>query len=236
MELRNKIAVVTGASRGLGRSISLNLLKNHVQVFGLARNELELNELKLEFPNLFTPVVLDITDSHLVIDWVKNTFSKENAPEILIQNAGIIHHGSIEETSIERWNSVMNLNLNAVFTLTKAFLPIMKESEKSSHIIHISSIAGLIGNPDLSAYNAGKFALKGFSEALMKEVRSFGIKVTCVFPGSIDTKLFAQSGSFTGSPNKLNPDEVANTIEFLLKTSDNFLIDEITIRPLRPKN
>ena len=236
MELLNKTAIVTGASRGLGRSICLRLAKQGVHVYGLARNQSDLEELQMEIGTLFTPVVLDITNTSALLNWVNGTFSKSNSPDILIQNAGIIHHGSIEETSIDRWNDVMNLNINAVFSLTKAIVPLLKASDKPSHIINIASIAGLLGNPGLSAYNASKFALRGFSEALMKEVRSFGIKVTCVFPGSIDSKLFANMENFKGSSNKLDPNEVAETIEYLLKTSDNFLIDELTMRPLRTKS
>ena len=236
MDLLNKTAIVTGASRGLGRAISLRLAKQGVHVYGLARNKTDLEEIQHELGILFTPVVLDITNSIALLNWVNETFTNGNSPDILIQNAGIIHHGSIEDTSIERWNDVMNLNINAVFTLTKAIVPLLKASDKPSHIINIASIAGLLGNPGLSAYNASKFALRGFSEALMKEVRSFGIKVTCIYPGSIDTKLFANIENFKGSSNKLSPDEVAETIEFLLKTSDNFLIDELTMRPLRPKS
>lgn len=236
MELKNKTAIVTGASRGLGRSISINLAKQGVHVFGLARNKTDLNAIQNEVGHFFTPVELDITNTESLVSWVETTFSTSKAPEILIQNAGIIHHGSIEQTSIDRWNDIMNLNINAVFSLTKSILPLMKAHATPAHIINIASIAGLMGNAELSAYNASKFALRGFSEALMKEVRPFGIKVTCLFPGSIDTKLFANSDSFKGSANKLSPDEVAETIAFLLKTSDNFLIDELTMRPLRTKS
>jgi len=163
MELLNKTAIVTGASRGLGRSICLRLAKQGVHVYGLARNQSDLEELQLEIGTLFTPVVLDITNTSALLNWVNGTFSKSNSPDILIQNAGIIHHGSIEETSIDRWNDVMNLNINAVFTLTKAIVPLLKASEKPSHIINIASIAGLLGNSELSAYNSIKFALRGFS-------------------------------------------------------------------------
>lgn len=231
----NKTAVVTGASRGLGKHIVEALVSEKVKVYGLARTKTDLVLLEKELGTNFIGVCLDITQSDSISNWVNSTFSESNCPSILIQNAGIIHHATIENTSIEEWNTVMNVNMNAIFYLTKTLLPLMKSSGNPAHLIHIASIAGLIGNPELSLYNASKFALRGFSEALMKEVRSYGIKVTTLFPGSIQTQLFDSTSHFKGSPNKMNPKEIADLILFILKTSDNFLIDEITLRPLKPK-
>lgn len=233
MDLTDKKAIVTGAGRGLGKSISEWLCKNGVHVYGISRTPTDLEEIRKKYPDTFHSVCIDLTGNE-VTTWFEDTFQESYYPEILIQNAGIIHHGSIEQTSLDDWNSVMDLNLNAVFKLTKLCLPLMKSGGKPAHIIHVASIAGLMGNAQLSLYNASKFALRGFSEALMKEVRSFGIKVTCLFPGSIDTKLFDKSDSFKGATNKMNPDEIAALIGFILQTSDNFLIDEITMRPLIP--
>ncbi len=96
--------------------------------------------------------------------------------------------------------------------------------------MNIASVAGLIGNPNLSGYNATKFGLRGFSDALMKELRGFGIKVSCMYPGSIDTEFSA-----TSHPNMMQAPDVATVLIHLLEMPDNFLIDEIVMRPLNPK-
>jgi len=129
---------------------------------------------------------------------------------------------------------MMNVNLNGVFYITRKLVPLFKRNEQHTHIVNIASVAGLIGNPQISGYNATKFGLRGFSEALFKELRFDKIKVTCVYPGSIATEFFEKSGSSTHD-HMMKADDVAHSIIHVLETPDNFLIDEITMRPLNPK-
>src|SRR5690606_18262688 len=114
----------------------------------------------------------------------KNTFSASSSaaqpphlPDILINNAGIGLFANIDELTSDQWHTMVNLNLNAVYYLTSAVVPLLKQNERVCHIINIASIAGRMGNPKLSGYNATKYALGGFSDALMKELRNDGIKV-----------------------------------------------------------
>ncbi len=102
------------------------------------------------------------------------------------------------------------------------------------HIVNIASVAGLVGNPMISAYNATKFGLRGFSEALMKEVREDGVKVTSVCPGSVATNFASIAGS-KGSANPMQPEDVASTVIHVLETPNNYLISEVVMRPLKPK-
>ncbi|HEX7070048.1 MAG TPA: SDR family NAD(P)-dependent oxidoreductase, partial [Rhodothermales bacterium] len=102
------------------------------------------------------------------------------------------------------------------------------------HIVNIASIAGLLGNPNLAAYNASKFGVRGFSEALMKEVRDDGIKVTCVYPGSVETG-FSVITNPAVSTHKMLPEDIASTVVHVLATRDNYLISEVVMRPLRPR-
>ncbi len=111
----------------------------------------------------------------------------------------------------------------------------MKENKNHCHIVNIASIAGKIGNPQLSGYNASKFGVRGFSESLFKEVRYDGIKVTCFYPGSIQTKFFSDADSESHS-NMMQPEDVAEVLIHVLETPDNFLINDITMRPLNPKH
>lgn len=233
MDLRNKTAIVTGASSGLGADFSRRLVQKGAKVYGLARRKSKLNELEKELGEAFIGVEMDVTDENGVKSWVLETF-KGTSPDILVNNAGIGKFGDIDALSSEDWHTMINLNLNAVFYLTSVVVPLMKQNENVCHIVNIGSIAGRMGNPKLSGYNATKYALGGFSDALMKELRDFGIKVTCMYPGSIATEFFMHSGGSL-SPNMMQSNDVATVLINLLEMPDNFLIDEIVMRPLNPK-
>lgn len=235
MNLSNKNAVVTGASSGIGISFSKKLIDKGAKVYGLARRLNKLSEVREKLGNQFIPVKMDVTKPNDIHKWVQETFSEENLPHILINNAGLGIFGNVEKLSVEDWNAMVETNLNGVFYLTHELVPFMKASEEYHHIINISSVAGLLGNPQLSGYNATKYGLRGFSEALFKELRYDKIKVTAMFPGSISTHFFDKAGSETHD-NMLQPDDVADTLIHLLETPDNFLVNEITLRPLNPKN
>ncbi len=233
MQLNGKIAIVTGASSGIGAEFSKALTKKGCHVYGLARRSERLEQLQSRLGNHFTPVTLDINDHEKVEAWVDETFSKSPLPDILINNAGIGYFGAVDELAPEDWDTMIQTNLTSVFRLTRLIVPLMKKSDATNHIINIASVAGLLGNPNISGYNASKFAIRGFSESLMKELRNFRIKVTCVYPGSIATEFFDDHGGT--HPNMMQGEDVANTITHILETPDNFLIDEITMRPLVPK-
>jgi NADP-dependent 3-hydroxy acid dehydrogenase YdfG len=179
---------------------------------------------------------MDITDADALENWVDDTFDDDHQPDALINNAGVMYSANVDETTMDQWHSMINVNLNGIFYLTRLIVPLMKENEKVCHIINISSIAGIMGNPTISGYNASKFGVRGFSEALFKELRYDGIKVTCVFPGSIDTNLFEKIDGVENHPNMMKTTDISNTVKFLLETDDNYLINEITMRPLNPKN
>lgn len=234
MILNNKTAIVTGASSGIGAALSIQLAEKGAKVYGIARREQPLLDMKSRLGDIFEPVVLDVTNEPAVSTWFDATFSDSHLPDILINNAGLGYFGNIEDLPLQEWHSMMNVNLNGVFFMTRKAVPLMKSNKGHSHIVNVSSVAGLIGNPQISAYNATKFGLRGFSEALFKELRHDRIKVTCVFPGSVATEFFEKSGSSTHG-NMMRAADVAHSIIHVLETPDNFLIDEITMRPLNPK-
>ncbi len=233
MQLDGKIAIVTGASSGLGTEFSKALTEKKCRVFGLARRSKRLEELHSQLGILFIPVPLDINHHKKVEKWIDKTFFSSPLPDILINNAGVGYSGPVDEMPPEEWETLMQTNLTAVFRLTRLIVPLMKLRDATSHIINIASVAALIGNPNLSGYNASKFGLRGFSEALMKELREYKIKVTCLFPGSVATEFFDDRGGT--HPNMLQGHDVANMLIHILETPDNFLIDQISMRPLIPK-
>lgn len=230
MTLSNKVAIVTGASAGLGAAFSRSLVAKGATVYGLARRADRLHELNSELGDRFIPVVMDVTDRAALFAWVSATFNEQHRPDIQVNNAGLGHFAGVDALNPSDWDTMMSVNLTGVFNLTHAIVPHLKENPNVTHIVNIASVAGLIGNPNLSGYNATKFGLRGFSDALMKELRGFGIKVSCMYPGSIDTEFSA-----TSHPNMMQAPDVATVLIHLLEMPDNFLIDEIVMRPLNPK-
>jgi len=238
MELRDKVAVVTGASSGLGRAFAIALVQKGAHVYGLARRVERLNALRDELGPRFHPIACDVTRPNDVEAAFQRVIREAGRLDILINNAGLGKMGPVDELSLEDWDVQMNTNLRGVFLCTRAAVPQMKKQNAETgfggHIINIASVAGLIGNPNLSAYNATKFGVRGFSEAIMKELRDHGIKVTCVYPGSVATEFFEVSG-MRGADRPVTPEQVAQTILHILETDDNYLISEVVIRPLQPR-
>lgn len=262
MQLSGKIAIVTGASSGIGAEFSRDLVKKGATVYGIARRTDRLDALKKELTSAaristdatstavdsstesdalfnngqFIPVPMDVTDEPALSKWVSETFSKSSKllPDILINNAGYGIFGPVEKMTPGEFDHMMSTNMNAVFYLTRLIVPLMKQNPAVCHIVNVSSVAGLMGNPQISAYNATKFALRGFSEALFKELREDGIKVSCIFPGSISTEFFDLAGMKTHD-HMMRPEDISASVLFLLETPDDFLINEMTLRPLNPK-
>ncbi|MXW14267.1 MAG: SDR family NAD(P)-dependent oxidoreductase [Rhodothermaceae bacterium] len=234
MNLRNKIAVVTGASSGLGSEFARHLVSHGSRVYGLARRLNRLKSLEAEIGSEFRPVECDVTDEASVRD----AFSGMDRVDILINNAGLGRFAPIDVQSKEDWNSQMDTNLTGVYLCTRAAVPLMKAQNQQTgfggHIVNIASVAGLVGNANLSAYNATKFGLRGFSEATMKELRGDGIKVTSICPGSVATEFGRVAGS-SGAPNPMQPEDIASTVIHVLQSPDNYLISEVVMRPLRPR-
>lgn len=235
MDLDSKIAIITGASSGLGAAFSHALINKGATVYGLARSTDKLQEIQERLGDQFIPVTLDITNHDAIETWVNDTFSEKNRPDILINNAGLGRFANIDELPLEEWEAMIQTNLSGTFYMTRQFVPLMKQNESICHVVNIASIAGKVANPQLTGYNASKFGVRGFSEALFKEVRYDGVKVTCFYPGSVATNFFKQNDMDT-HPNMMQPGEVADVLVNILETPDNFLINDITMRPLNPKS
>lgn len=233
MDIKNTTSIITGASSGLGAALSAALVEKGGTVYGLARNMERLESVQKHLGDSFIPVQLDISREGDVAEWINKTFSENNHPDILINNAGAGVFRKIEETTLDEWHAMINTNLNGVFYLTSKLVPFMKQSTNQSYIINIGSILGKTTRRESAGYCATKYGIQGFSEVLFKELRSDNIKVTCVNPGSIDTHFFEDSG-IKSHTNMLQPSEVATLISQLIETPENLLIDEITLRPLHP--
>ena len=234
MDLSGKIAVVTGASSGLGSEFAQHLVRRGSTVYGLARRVDRLKLLESQLGTKFNPVECDVTDETAV----ELAFSGLNHIDILINNAGLGRFSAIDAQTKEDWDVQIDTNLTGVYLCTRVVVPRMKAQNEQTgfggHIVNIASVAGLVGNANLSAYNATKFGLRGFSDATMKELRGHGIKVSCVCPGSVATEFGRVAGS-SGAPNPMQPEDIAATVIHILESSDNYLISEVVMRPLRPR-
>lgn len=235
MRLQSKIAVVTGAGKGVGAAITKALVAKNAKVYGLARNEDDLRSMQEEIGAKFIPVRMDITDQKRVFSWVSETFSDNHSPDILINNAGAGYFSKIDELSLEHWHAMINTNLNGLFYVSSQIIPFMKRKKDFCHIINMGSILGKTTRSEAAAYSLTKYGLQGFSEALFKELRLDKIKVSCVNPGSIATRFFDESG-IEPNDQMLLPENLADFLISILETPDNFLIDEITMRPLITKS
>ncbi len=237
MNVSDKVAIVTGASSGIGLAFAEHLAAEGAHVYGFARGLDGLKEAEDKIGSSFHPVRCDVRAAADVRRAVAETMDDAGRIDILINNAGLGKFGRVEDLSVEEWDVQMETNLRGVFLCARAVIPPMRRQNESSgfggHIVNIASIAGLLGNPSLGGYNASKFGVRGFSEALMKEVREDGIKVSCIYPGSIETNF--SSGSGTGTTNKMTPADIASTVMHVIETDDNYLISEVVMRPLRPK-
>jgi short-subunit dehydrogenase len=239
MNVADSIAIVTGSSSGIGQSFTEQLLQKGATVYGLSRSieRMEAHKKQLgDTAERYISVPMDISNHDAIEDWVKQTFTDKNRyPDILINNAGLGYFDNVEDLALEKFEQMMQVNVSGVFYLTRHITPLMKANPVTCHIINIASVAALMGNPKISVYNATKYALRGFSDALFKELRYDGIKVSCFFPGSIATRFFDKIDEIDVHDGMMHPDEIAETLLFVLERSDNFLISELTMRPLQPK-
>lgn len=234
MQIKDKTAIVTGASSGMGIAFSRALIKQGATVHGLARSTDKLYQVEDELGASFKPVTMDITDHGNISDWVNSTFSEDNTPNILVNNAGLARFADVSELSVGDWEAMIQTNLSGAFYMTRQLIPYMKDSNTVCHIVNNASIAAKVGTPQLSGYNASKFGVRGFTQSLFKEVRYDGIKVTGLYPGSTDTNFFSQNDMQTHE-NMMKTHEVADVLIDVIQTPDNFLISDVTMRPLNPK-
>ncbi|WP_028356909.1 3-oxoacyl-ACP reductase FabG [Brackiella oedipodis] len=186
--LKDKIALVTGATRGIGKAVALELARQGARVVGTATSEAgaqAINQYLTEFSG--RGVVLDVTDSQACDDLLAD-LAKEGGPHILVNNAGITRDNLAMRLKDDDWSAVIETNLNSIFRLSRAVIkPMMKA--RSGRIINITSVVASMGNPGQANYAAAKAGVAGMSRALARELGSRNVTVNCVAPGFIDTDM-----------------------------------------------
>jgi 3-oxoacyl-[acyl-carrier protein] reductase len=219
---------VTGASKGIGRAIALRMAQTH-DIIAVARSEEALDELAAEIGEMdgrCHTLVADVTDPDAV-----GTALGDMRVDVLVNNAGVAILKPFLELTPAEWHQMVNVNLNALYHVTRAVLPGMMEREHG-HVIIIGSTAGRNTFVGGTCYTATKHAVMGFAESLMLEVRERGVKVTVITPGSVATELFPEG---TKTDWMLEPEDVAESVAYAVDTPPWALVHRLEVRPLSPK-
>jgi len=236
MNYQGKTAVVTGGTKGIGRAIAEALLREGLNVCIGARSMEEVEqaarELEAAGEGRVTGAACDVRSEEEVAALFAHAVEEFGGVDVLVNNAGVGLFKPVEETTPEEFRAVLETNLFGVFYCCRAAIPEMKR-RGGGYIVNISSLAGANPHPRMAAYNASKFGLNGFSEALMQEVRHDRIKVSYVMPGSVNTGF----GGDTPSEEKswqLQPEDVARVVVDLLRHDERSLPSRVELRPSRP--
>ncbi|MFO0980435.1 MAG: SDR family oxidoreductase [Planctomycetota bacterium] len=229
--LSGKVAVVTGGNRGIGRAIATALVRAGATVTLTSRNLSRAEQAAREIGGQTLGLGCDVRHESQVAAVFAEVVRRFGGTDILINNAGIGLFKHVADMSGEEWRSVIETNLNGVFYCCHAAIPQMKQ-RGGGFIINISSLAGKNPFATAAAYNASKFGLNGFSEALMMEVRYDGIRVSYVMPGSVETD-FGRGATDKGGW-ALTPEHVAEVVLDLLTTPARALLSRVELRPSQP--
>lgn len=208
-----KIAVVTGAGRGIGRATALALHSRGFAVALLARTKRELESVRKEIlaeGGYAISVVCDVASEASVRAAAKSVVGELGVPYLVVNNAGIARRVSVVAMRAEVWDETMNVNLKGPFLVTRAFLPAMFR-KKRGRFVQVASISSTLGTPSMSAYCASKWGVVGFTKSLAEELRGSGLQTMAVMPGSVDTAMLKGSGF---SP-AMTADDVAGAIAYL---------------------
>jgi 3-oxoacyl-[acyl-carrier protein] reductase len=234
MDLTNRVAIVTGGTRGIGRAIAASLVSAGVKVAITARNEKDLADAvsELNQNGHAAGYVCDVRDYEQVKSTIAQIAADLGSVDILVNNAGVGIFETVESMPVEDFHAVLETNVFGVFYCCHEVIPLMKDIG-GGYIINISSLAGANPHPRMAAYNASKFALNGFSEALMQEVRHDNIKVSYIMPGSVNTEFGGDSPSDANSW-QLQPADIAEAVMDLLQYPDRGLVSRVEMRPSRP--
>jgi NAD(P)-dependent dehydrogenase (short-subunit alcohol dehydrogenase family) len=230
--LDGKVAIVTGASRGIGRAISVALGAEGATVALAARDQEALAKTASEVAEaggIAFPVNVELTDEASIKQLVKRTFGQYGRLDILINNAGITHSAPLETTRTEDLDQCWAINARAPFILCREALPLLKRVERGT-IINISSVVGVKGYPLQSAYTASKHALRGMSMSLAEELRGANVRVHVICPGGVDTEMVSRVRPDIRKEDLIGPGEIAELVLYLVTHQGNAVLDELHIR------
>jgi NAD(P)-dependent dehydrogenase (short-subunit alcohol dehydrogenase family) len=231
--LQGKVALVTGASSGLGRAFAVALGRAGVKVFLAARREEKLREVVREITEAGGEAAYHVVDVRVVpslYDLVDVLLARFKGLDVLINNAGLGYRSPLLETKRSEISEMLETDLNAAIYLTQASLNALLKSAPAD-IVNVASIAGLEGFAEGTVYCAAKSGLVGFSRALAAELKPANIRVTALCPGSVDTEFFERYQPTLDRPRMLSIDDCVRALFFVLTSPPNVLHGEVVIRP-----
>lgn len=232
--LEGKAAYITGGSKGIGYGIAKILLEQGMKVAITSRDLNAAKNAARELSKVSSsvlPLESDVTDLSSEKKAIQATIDHFGKLDVVIANAGVGHFAPIEELTEKDWKNIIDTNLTGVFHTVKASIDALKKSE--GYIITIASLAGTNFFENGSAYNASKFGLVGFSQAIMLDLRKHGIKVTTIMPGSVATH-FNNHIPNKEDAWKIQPEDIGQMVADLLKMNPRTLPSKVEIRPLKP--
>jgi 3-oxoacyl-[acyl-carrier protein] reductase len=232
--LENKVILITGGSKGIGYGIAEILLKEKAKVAITSRSQRAAEDAVKSLQKISADVIgieSDVRNAESENSAVKKVLAKWGRLDVLVANAGLGYFDNIENLSPEQWEETIDTNLTGVFHSVKASIPSLKDSK--GYIITIASLAGTNFFAGGAAYNASKFGLVGFTQAIMLDLRNYGIKVTTIMPGSVATH-FNGAHPENADSWKIQPEDIGQIVADLLKMHPRTLPSKIEVRPSIP--
>ena len=229
--MAEKIAIVTGAARGIGRAIAIELLEAGFFTALCSKSQESADSLETDissFAGNFMISSVDISIEEEIERFISSVAGKKGRIDVLINNAGVVYTGPVEKTDTEQWDEMMAINARGTFLMVKHSLPLMP---RGGHIVNIGSNASKKGFPGWAAYCASKFAVLGFTNSLREELRDRGIKVSAVLPGPTKTDIWDSLGGKWDRTKMMSPEITAKTVLSVINQPPGANIDEIDIVP-----
>jgi NADP-dependent 3-hydroxy acid dehydrogenase YdfG len=245
MDLSGKLAIVTGASSGIGEATAQHLSQQGATVVMVARRKDRLDKLVKTLQKTggkASAIEADLTDASAADHIVKDTLKNYGRIDILVNNAGVMLLGPVLDAPLQEWENMISLNVLSLMRLTHAVLPYMQQVN-SGHIVNISSVAGRVATANSAVYNASKWAVNAFTEALRQELAAdqLAIRTTLIEPGAVDTELTSHNRPeiqetlkkrYKGIAKKLEANDIARAITYAVTQPPHVNVSEILIRPL----
>lgn len=240
MDLKDKVAVVTGASKGIGRQTALSLAQAGAHVAISARSKDLLEEAAGQIEQIGRKVLIfagDMSDEKNIKTFTKKTVDHFGKIDILVNNAGVGYFAPIAEFPTEKWDEMFSIDVRAVFLLTRETLPYLRKAGEAV-VVNVISLAGKHAFAGGGGYSAAKHALLGFTRCLMFEERNNGIRVLALCPGSVDTEFFDNPLTRHMAPQPgraMEPEDIADTILHMIRLPQRATISELDLRPSNPR-
>jgi NAD(P)-dependent dehydrogenase (short-subunit alcohol dehydrogenase family) len=228
--IENQVAVVTGAGRGIGRAIALELGKLGAKIVLASRNRSELEETGRAIGANASVLPANVRKRDELQRLFEQVAGAVGPVDILVNAAGLGIFGPVANFSDEDFETVIETNLRGIFFTCRYVLPSMVE-RKRGHIINVASIAGKVGSANRAVYCASKFGVVGFTESLAEEVRQYGVRASVICPGSTDTRFSPSETSGKARERMLRPEDVAHAVRMIVTQEPNSFISEIIMRP-----